>query len=126
MAEVCVLPDRFIPSSKGTDILSMYIILPGFIEIGQELFEIIWVQTLTHTQTDTQTHRHIHAVENNTCPKTKSIGLVMKSCCLFTCFLSNVKTAMFIVRFSNCIFTYVIYSSIKNTRFSYVNDISMI
>ena len=76
MAKVCVLPDRFISSSKGTEILSIYIILPSFIKIGQELFEIIDQQT--HTQTHTQTHRHIHADENNTCPKTKFLGQVIK------------------------------------------------
>ena len=51
MAEVCILPNRFNP---GTEILSLYIILPSFIQIGQELFEIID----QHTQTDTQTDRH--------------------------------------------------------------------
>ena len=64
-------------------ILSLYIILPSFIEIGQELFEIIEVST--QTQTDTQTHRHIHADENNTCPKTKFLGQVniVKDCVEF-------------------------------------------
>ena len=53
MDEVCVLPDRFISSSKRTCLLSLYIILPGFIKIGRELFEIIEVQTHTHTHTQT-------------------------------------------------------------------------
>ena len=48
LGEVCVLSTRLISSSKETEIISFYI------EIGQELFEIIGVQT--HTQTDRQTH----------------------------------------------------------------------
>ena len=42
---------------------SQHIILPSFIKIGQELFEIIDQQI--YIQTDTQTHRHIYADENN-------------------------------------------------------------
>ena len=56
MAEVCVLLNRFISSSKGTEILSLYIILPSFIKIGQELFEIIEVNVHTHTDTQTDTY----------------------------------------------------------------------
>ena len=74
MGEVCVLPNRFNPSSKGTCILSFYIIMPNFIKIGRELFEIIDIKI--YTQTDRHTHRHIHADENNTCPKTKFLGQV--------------------------------------------------
>ena len=59
-----------IPSLKATCLLSLYIILPSFIKIGQELFEIIDIKTDTHTD------RHIHAGENNTCPKTKFLGQV--------------------------------------------------
>ena len=61
MGEVCVLPVRFISSSKGNCLLSLYIILPSFIKIGRELFELIDIKTHTHTdrhthrQTDTQT-----------------------------------------------------------------------
>ena len=44
MAEVCVLLDRFFPTS-GTAILSLYIILPNFIKIGLKLFETINIQT---------------------------------------------------------------------------------
>ena len=76
MGEVCILLNRFNPSSKGTCILSFYIILLSFIKTGQELFEIIEVQT--DTQTDRHTHRHIHADENNTCPKSKILGQVNK------------------------------------------------
>ena len=72
LGEVCVLSTRLISSSKGTELLSLYTILPSFIEIGQELFEIIERHTHrqtdrhthTHRQTDTHTHtdtlRHIH------------------------------------------------------------------
>ena len=77
MGEVCVLPDRFISSSKGTCILSFYIILPNFIKIGQELFEIIDIKT--HRHTHRQTDRHNDADENNTCPKTKFLGQVIMS-----------------------------------------------
>ena len=42
----------------------------NLIEISQKLFEIIDVKTDRHT------HRHIHADENNTCPKTKFLGQV--------------------------------------------------
>ena len=73
MAEVCVLPNQFMSFLKGTEILSLYIILPNFIKIGQELFEIIDIKT------DTQTDRHIHSDENNTCLKTKFLGQVIKS-----------------------------------------------
>ena len=66
-----VLLDRFIPSLKGTCILLLYIILPSFIKIGQELFEMIEVNT------QTQTDRQKHADENNTCPKTKFLGQVI-------------------------------------------------
>ena len=72
MAKVCFLLNRFIPSSKDTEILSLYNILPNFIKISQELFEIIDIKIYTHT--DTQTHRHIHADENNTCTKNKVFG----------------------------------------------------
>ena len=34
--------------------------------------------TATDRQKDTQTDRHIHADENNTCPKTKFLGQVIK------------------------------------------------
>ena len=52
MDEVWILPDRFIPSLKGTCNLLLYIILPNFIKIGQELFEIIWVQTHTSKENE--------------------------------------------------------------------------
>ena len=66
MAKVCVLLNQFISSLKGAEIFSLYIILPSFIKIGQELFEIIWEQTHRHTDThtDRHIHRHIHADEN--------------------------------------------------------------
>ena len=48
--------------------------MPNFIEIGQELFELI--EYYTDRQTDTHTHRQIHADENNTSPKTKFLGEV--------------------------------------------------
>ena len=53
--------NRLSSSSKGTCTLLLYIILPSFIKIGQELFEII------DPQTHRQTHkgRHLHADENN-------------------------------------------------------------
>ena len=57
MAEVCVLPNRFIPSSKRTEILSLNSILPNFIKIGQKLFEIIELHTQRDRHTDTHTHR---------------------------------------------------------------------
>ena len=63
MAEVCVLLNRFIPSSKRIEILSFYIILPSFIKIGQELFEIIEVKIHTHTHTDTMTPMKIIPVQ---------------------------------------------------------------
>ena len=77
MGEVCTLPQGFIPSSKGIYSLSLYIILPNLIKIGQELFEIIDINT--YTQTDRHTDRHIHADENNTCPKTKFLGQVINN-----------------------------------------------
>ena len=80
MAKVCVLPNQFISSLKGTEIFSLYIILPSFIKIGRELFEIIDIKIYRHT--DTQTHRHIHADENNTCPKTKFLGQVTRIWCV--------------------------------------------
>ena len=64
--------NRLSSSSKEICLLSLYIILPTFIKIGQELFEIIDINT------DTQTDRHIHAGENNTCPKTKFLGQVTR------------------------------------------------
>ena len=66
--EVCALQKRFFSSSKGTCILSIFIILPSFIKISPELFGIIEVKT----NTQRQTLRHIHADENNTCPKTNA------------------------------------------------------
>ena len=87
MGEVCILLNRFNPSSKGTCILSFYTILPNFIKIGQELFEII--DKNTHTHTHTLTHRHIHADENNTCPKSKILGQVIIDYCFGQ---SNPKT----------------------------------
>ena len=81
MGKVCVLSNRFISSSKGICLLWLYTILPNFIKIGQEFFEIIEVNVHTHTHT----HRHIHAGENNTCPKTKFLGQVIRKCtsCIF-------------------------------------------
>ena len=73
LGEVCVLSARSISSSKGTELLSLYTILPSFIKIGQELFKIIDIQPHTHTHTHTQ----IHADENNTSPKTKFLGEVI-------------------------------------------------
>ena len=35
--------------------------------------------THRHTQTERQTDRHIHADENNTCPKSKILGQVKKN-----------------------------------------------
>ena len=61
---VCILPDRFISSSKGTCILLFYTILPILIKIGQKLLEIININTHRHTHTQTQWCRW-----NNTCPK---------------------------------------------------------
>ena len=58
MGEVCVLPNRFNSSSKGSCILSFYIIPPNFITIGLELFEIIDIETHTHTHTHTHTRSH--------------------------------------------------------------------
>ena len=68
LGKVCVLSTRLSSSSKGTEIILLYIILPCFIEISQEFFEIIDINN--------QTHRHIHADENNTCQKTKFLGQV--------------------------------------------------
>ena len=68
--EVCVLSKWSISFSKGTELLSLYAILPNFIKIGQELSEL-WLPQ-THRQTD----RQIHADENNTSPKTKFLGEV--------------------------------------------------
>ena len=73
LGEVCVVSMRSISSSKGTEILSLYNILPRFIKIGQELFELSVGQTDRHTHTD----RQIHADENNTSPKTKFLGEVI-------------------------------------------------
>ena len=70
LGEVCVLSTRLISSSKGTELLSLYTILPNFKKIGQELFELIDIKP--HRQADTQ----IHADENNTSPKTKFLGEV--------------------------------------------------
>ena len=92
MGEVCVLPDQFTPSSKGTCILSLYIILPSFIKIGQELFEIIDIKT--DRQTHRLTDRNIHADENNTCPKTKFLGQVIKQYLLFP-YLVSVDSILF-------------------------------
>ena len=61
MGKVCILSKRFPSSLIGFWLLSLYIILLNFIEIGAELFEISEVQN--QTQTHTQTDRHIHADE---------------------------------------------------------------
>ena len=73
---------RLCSSPKGTGILSLYIILPSFIKIGQELFEI------NRIKTDRHTHRHIHADEYKDCPKTKFLGQVMttEGMAVFFCF----------------------------------------
>ena len=63
--------NRLSSSSKGTCIWSLLIILPSFIKIGQELFELIEEQTWPHTD------RHNDADENNTCPKTKFLDQVI-------------------------------------------------
>ena len=76
--KVCVLSTRSISSSKGTEILSLYTVLPNFMKIGWELFELIEWYTDTHTHTHTQTDRQIHADENNTSPKTKFLGEVKR------------------------------------------------
>ena len=57
ITEVWFLPNRIMPSSKGTKIQSLYIILQSFIKKGQEIFEIIdqHIQTQTDTHTDTYT-----------------------------------------------------------------------
>ena len=52
--------------------IPLNIILAIFIKISQEIFEINRIKTHRHTHTD----RHIHADENNTCPKTKFLGQV--------------------------------------------------
>ena len=62
MGEVWVLPNRFIPSSKGTCILSLYIIMPNFIKIGWELFEIIDIKTHGHTDTQTDTYTRVKRI----------------------------------------------------------------
>ena len=49
-----VLSGRLCLSSKRTCLLSLYIILPSFINIGQELFDIIEIKT--HPYTHRQTH----------------------------------------------------------------------
>ena len=77
LGEVALLPKQLISSSKGTELLSLYTILPSFIQIGQELFELSVAQT--HRHTDTHPDRQIHANENNTSPKTKFLGEVTKS-----------------------------------------------
>ena len=66
MGKVCILLNRFNPSSKGTCILSFYTILLNFIKIGQELFEIIGVNIhrQTDTHTDTYTRMKIIPVQN--------------------------------------------------------------
>ena len=69
---VCVLPNQFIPSSKRTCILSWYTLLPSFIKISHELFEINCINT------HRLTHRHNDADENDTCQKTKFLGQVKK------------------------------------------------
>ena len=76
MGEVCALPNRFHLTSKRMCIVPKYIILLSFIKIGQDLFEIIDINTHTHEHTRAHTHRHIHADENSTCPKTKFLGQV--------------------------------------------------
>ena len=67
---------RLTTSSKGTELLSLYTILPSFIKIGQELFELIdgQLHTQTDRQTDTHRDRQIHANKNNTSPKNKVFG----------------------------------------------------
>ena len=48
---------------RNRDIItSLYNILQSFFKIGQEFFEIIWVQT--DSQTDTQTDRHTYRQTN--------------------------------------------------------------
>ena len=78
LGEVCVLSTRLSSFLKGIEIISLYNILPSFIKISQQLFEIMDIQTHTHRQTDKQTDRHIHADVNNTCPKSKILGQVKK------------------------------------------------
>ena len=67
---------------KNICLLTLYIILPSFIKIGQELFEI------NRIKTDRHTHRHIHADEYKDCPKTKFLGQVMttEGMAVFFCF----------------------------------------
>ena len=64
IGKVCVLLDRFISSSKGNCLLSLYIILQSFIKIGRELFELIDIKTHRQTDrhTDRQTHRQTHTL----------------------------------------------------------------
>ena len=58
-----VLINRLSSSSKGTCTLSLYIILPSFIKIGQELFEINSIKrTDTHTDTHTDTYTRMKII----------------------------------------------------------------
>ena len=63
MGEVCVLPNRFISSLKGICLLLFYIILPSFINIGQELFEIIDIKTDRYGDFNISNGRGIHSTE---------------------------------------------------------------
>ena len=73
MSEVFVLKKRFISSLKGTEIVSLYIILLNFIKNRSRTF---WDKLGADSQTyrHINTHRHIHADENNTSPKNKVFG----------------------------------------------------
>ena len=74
MGEVCVLPNQFISSSKGTCLSSIYIILPFSSKSDKNFLRLIY----KHSHRDTKTDRRIHADENNTCSKTKFLGQVIR------------------------------------------------
>ena len=52
-----------------------------------------WDNRTIHTQTDRHTHRHIHADENNTCPKSKILGQVKRvgEVCMFYLRSSSIR-----------------------------------
>ena len=55
-----------------------FIIIHHPAKFHQNRSRTFWVNRVLHRQTDTHTHRQIHADENNTSPKTKFLGEVIK------------------------------------------------
>ena len=82
MGEVCVLPDWFIPSSKGTCLLSLYIMLASHRSRSRTFWDNRYKESRTrrhrHRQTDTYTPMKIIPVQK---PATLVSGLAIGEIC---------------------------------------------